>query len=265
MAYRVTEDGSYVRTVRCGYCYETGHNKSSCPKRKKDLAALIADREAELAADNFEHEHYRTYAQRNLEHARNELKKMQSRGKNRKCSFCGEQGHTRRTCTARKNHISDLTGKTRAFREQLLDRMNEFGLGVGTLVNVPRRRDEENQLVYEPGLVTDINWEKLDHRNEFDGTEYYMRTSRFIGVTMVTPEKDRWGDDISFRRLTAPIELMMSSETLDGIDEEVLSRSKSNYPTMMVLSPVDSVDFPDDFLSETEIESYIKKEIVDAK
>ena len=35
MAWKKNDDGKYVRTVRCSYCYELGHNRSTCPELKK--------------------------------------------------------------------------------------------------------------------------------------------------------------------------------------------------------------------------------------
>ena len=53
MAYRVDENGNYVRTVRCGYCYEMGHNASSCPQKKADRAKYISEYKKQIAEDNF--------------------------------------------------------------------------------------------------------------------------------------------------------------------------------------------------------------------
>tara|TARA_Y100001972_G_C7664489_1_gene335585 strand:+ start:321 stop:1121 length:801 start_codon:yes stop_codon:yes gene_type:complete len=266
MAYRVSEDGSYVRTVRCGYCYEKGHNRSACPKRKKDLKNNIERYTRELAETDRSSDDYQVKrAEKHLAHCKKQLHKMENRGKNRKCSFCSEEGHTRRTCTERKKLIVELTQKTTKFRCMLVERMNKMGLGIGSLINLPVGRDEEHALRYAAALITSINWSKMDHRHEISGEEYYMRTPRFIYAETVAPQVDRWGADSSIRLVNAPIELMMSDETLKNLSADLIARSKDNYPAFQILSGVDSVDFPDDFLDDKAIEKHVTKEIVDAK
>ena len=55
MAYMTDENGNYKRTVRCGYCYEKGHNKSSCPEFRKHLREQIANSKAALAKDEWDY------------------------------------------------------------------------------------------------------------------------------------------------------------------------------------------------------------------
>ena len=98
MSYRVDENGNYKRTVTCGHCYETGHNQSSCKHRKEKLTNAITTYERQIAEDNFDDDWDRRHASRWLENNKAQLEKMNNRGKNRKCSYCTEVGHTRRTC-----------------------------------------------------------------------------------------------------------------------------------------------------------------------
>lgn len=59
----------YKRKPRCGYCYQEGHNRNSCPAVKQ--AAANGD----------------SYAQERLE-----------RAKIKRCSYCRNDGHTKATC-----------------------------------------------------------------------------------------------------------------------------------------------------------------------
>ena len=36
--------GNYSGRIRCGYCYEYGHNSRTCPEKKKRLEAEAAER-----------------------------------------------------------------------------------------------------------------------------------------------------------------------------------------------------------------------------
>ena len=64
MAYTTDANGNYKRTVRCGYCYETGHNKSSCEAKKESHKSKIAIYEQQLAKDDFCDSSDREYTKR---------------------------------------------------------------------------------------------------------------------------------------------------------------------------------------------------------
>ena len=83
MAYKVDENGNYQRTVRCSHCYEVGHNKSSCPKRKQDLKDNIARYTKELEEDNFSEPWYKENTERYLANSKEQLAKMTQKGKKR--------------------------------------------------------------------------------------------------------------------------------------------------------------------------------------
>ena len=97
MAYMTDENGNYKRTVRCGHCYEKGHNKGSCPKRKQDLKTNIEAYSKQLAEDKFRNSYDRECIERYLRRSKEQLHKMETKDQNRKCGYCSEPGHTRRT------------------------------------------------------------------------------------------------------------------------------------------------------------------------
>ena len=74
-------------TVTCSECYNTGHNRNGCPRRKERHAEALALPEGE-----------REYYQRRL------IEDF-ARKKQRKCSYCDEQGHNRRSCQKLKEHF----------------------------------------------------------------------------------------------------------------------------------------------------------------
>lgn len=103
---------SWNGTVRCSYCYQTGHNKRSCPEIKQ------------RAKDG------NAWAQAHLE---------RSKVKNRKCSYCHEPGHTKRTCVKRKNIRVKFVETTRKYRRLVEEVFKLRGVGKGALV---RRSDQ---------------------------------------------------------------------------------------------------------------------------
>ena len=79
MAWKKGDDGKYVRTVRCSYCYELGHNRSTCPELKKYID--------KLRKENGDH----TYSVADYD-------RMKKKRSNRSCSYCKDKGHNTRSC-----------------------------------------------------------------------------------------------------------------------------------------------------------------------
>lgn len=126
---------SWNGTVRCGWCYKEGHNKASCPERKKwiqenpdSAAARSEKRKAERRAE------------------------IQAKG-GRKCSYCSERGHTARTCPTKKTDRARLVAALKTQRAELLEIMQTSGWMVGALHNWVSRWDQGG--VY---LLKSIGW-----------------------------------------------------------------------------------------------------------
>ena len=128
MAYIRDENGNYKRTVRCSYCYDTGHSQRTCPDRFPEgtpAQQRAKAREAEKAQRKLERE------QRRLD---KEAGKKVSKAPTRKCGYCKELGHMRRHCetlTADKARLVDLTLD---YRNKLVDEVVDQGIGKGALL-----------------------------------------------------------------------------------------------------------------------------------
>lgn len=160
MAYTYDENGNYKRTVRCGYCYEVGHNKSSCPQKKQNHKDQIAEYEKQLAGDNFTDDWERNYAQRQLDRHKEQLNKTVNRGKHRKCSYCKDEGHTRRTCSFRKGDMNNWVDECIAAREKFAESMTAAGFGIGALAY---RKDMYNSDKKELIMIERIVWDMITH------------------------------------------------------------------------------------------------------
>ena len=99
---------SYNGTVRCGWCYQKGHNKRSCPQRRKR-----AEERAEAGDD---------YMLRQM----NNKKKVT-------CGWCGEQGHNARTCPVKKQAQAELPELKRLLEKFALQTWGAK-VGRGTMV-----------------------------------------------------------------------------------------------------------------------------------
>ncbi len=129
-------------TVTCSECYNTGHNRSGCPKRKERYKEALALPEEE-----------REYYHRSIIR---EVENKKQRSTTRKCSYCDTQGHNRRKCEKLIEHMDVVIRMQKSFRTNLLDHFNNIGMNLGALVIPEGEYVNDDQKV--PMMVTDINW-----------------------------------------------------------------------------------------------------------
>ena len=102
---------SYSGTVHCGHCYEKGHNKTACPKMRREAAAN---------PDSWQATHVARYAAR--------------KAKPKICSYCDGSGHTRAGCDDMKAHKAVFREDLILWRSAMVKWMQDTGLGIGSLV-----------------------------------------------------------------------------------------------------------------------------------
>jgi len=143
---------SYNGTVRCSYCYKTGHNRRKCP----DLTARIKsqyegnigmaqeerDRGNESGAEWYvdrAEDHRQQYIKRTKidlatgEKVSNKAAKA-ARLKKVQCGYCGQRGHTRRTCEAVKLDKQVFIAETRRYRAAALETARKIGIGLNSII-----------------------------------------------------------------------------------------------------------------------------------
>ena len=119
------------RTVYCRFCGLSGHNKRGCPNLSPEMKA-----------------HY------------------ENGGGARKCSYCAEKGHTKTTCSIRKERMGEYIKINSVYRKEVLDRLVEIGCGIGALVwessYVPENVDSltPNRLF----LVEGFEWDRVQQK-----------------------------------------------------------------------------------------------------
>lgn len=75
------------RTPRCGYCRQTGHNRTKCPVLKKKIEERLANDPNDWWANHHK-------------------ERMKPKTKaDRTCSYCNQKGHTRRTCEVKTSDM----------------------------------------------------------------------------------------------------------------------------------------------------------------
>lgn len=158
---------SWNGTVRCSHCYQTGHNRRGCPKlteeikQRYDRAYAVRDEirgmtDEELVARFPAYRHrdrsdiegqFDTAIEKTreayLKRTKIDLatgKKVTNKAakaarmKKVKCGYCGQRGHTRRTCQNLKNDYAVFREGTFNARRQWLQGLKERDLGMGAMV-----------------------------------------------------------------------------------------------------------------------------------
>jgi len=261
MAYIQDKNGNYKRTVRCSHCYETGHNRSSCPHLKEELKGTISKYKTLLDNDVWGHPHEKVYAQRRFEWATNQLNKAQSKGKNRKCGFCSDYGHTRRTCQYRKDKTAEKLKQTLDTREKMRDALLDIGFGPSALVNVAVRDDRFPSGVL--GVVKSIDFETTERAHVYDGGQWTPRHNHNVCVKLLQPIKDYWGSEHDEVKASMPVSVL----NLDGHELHprfvAAMRERENMLALVSPSECDESAFDsDDFDSEL-VSKWVLKNIVD--
>ena len=157
--------GNYSGTIRCGHCYERGHNRASCEKLTEQLARRFeilhkAVKDGQRDEDDYTFARTRELLAKRTGEDPVTGEKRRRRRKTyggRVCGYCGENGHNRRTCPQQKADRDRFAAMTVETRATVLDAMREHGFGPGALL----AHDEYGTVT--PCLVTGINWDAI-HR-----------------------------------------------------------------------------------------------------
>ena len=170
---------------RCSYCRSEGHNATQCPHVAEDYAHW-QNYEVPLKDPNcwvhtglgyhgrshwfiqprYWGEWYQHCIQQKAkqEVASKRVKTPRKRSSERKCGFCGEAGHTRRTCTKIPAFLEKVNKANQAYRRYLYDNLvAQHGISVGAVVQLQERRYSYNSGNSEEevgiGIITDITFE----------------------------------------------------------------------------------------------------------
>jgi len=155
---------SYNGTVRCGHCYEPGHNRLGCPERRR-----IAQKDPDSYIGRAWH-HEQAARKRQIE--------------NRVCSYCKEPKHNRRGCKTLKEDKRLITERQQEYRQEFYHATSSVGFGPGALVKYPTGRHSDEGGVWSKGviaMVTDIRWHRIDFLlKDVDITREWRSSSREI-------------------------------------------------------------------------------------
>ena len=226
---------SYKRTVRCRFCYKTGHNIKGCPERKAYIKEHLGDNTPEGRRAAVLQEAYDSKSSR----------------RERRCKYCRSTGHDIRTCPDIAQKVAVMTDKCLDARRYFADRMVEVGFGPGSLVRYRSERYWNNDIQdyeykYSLGLVEKINWKEITHHCKRDTVRQYAALRASVLVTPVNPSS-AWRKG---RMVHLPVEIGGYMEK----EERGMELSK-------LLSGTAS-DIPDSFLDEKNVAKLMREKFL---
>ena len=181
--------GNYNGTIRCGYCYESGHNSRTCPTKLER-----AQRRFKSAKESGEHVEY--YAQQvsrmtGVNPETGEKRKRRNESWGRVCSYCKERGHNRRTCETLRSDLVRYAAMTREARQEVRQWALEDGIGIGAMVQYKEAYSETATTMLVEALDLQYTHARQRHYNAI------LRPISGIGrkttVTVQNPDR-RTGD-----------------------------------------------------------------------
>ena len=228
---------SWSGTVRCGNCYESGHNKTSCPDLRKawekDPTSWKGRQWAQIKA-------------------RKERPKI--------CGYCDESGHTRAGCDKMTAHKVQFAKDLLLWRTALVKWMEDSDVGVGALIQCDDanyyRGDNymyasDDNYIPAVGMIMNGGNESLTHYHGIMNSPDWMSgpslfAFKYIGAAI---------DEMPYRSqvgITLPCipgivprwgkgyygdEQMDRQERLNNVDWKVVSPGQASFPSDSFMHP----------------------------
>lgn len=173
----------YKRKIRCSFCYEAGHNRVGCEKRKAKVAALRLKEEEGT---------YLGYSDRCLleEEERREAQAV----KRKACSYCSKRkhetnhDHNRRNCPILAEDKADMIESNKAVRAKAVEALKQSGIAVGAIFN---------HMTWGRCLITDISWNNIHPINagvlRLHSSDYETEVFSFMPFSDIVSGRGRQG------------------------------------------------------------------------
>ena len=165
----------------CGYCRQQGHNRAECPEVAKDWAYF---QDFQIPPNRGAHSWYRSRTNpkywgewyqdcKNTYAKQLDAKAKTTKRSAPKCGFCGSPNHNRRNCDLMESFLADCYKANENWRREAYRIIvGELGIDVGAAVNLRKRYNyysSANESDARIGLITSINWDKLNVMAAFCG------------------------------------------------------------------------------------------------
>ena len=232
----------------CSYCYGHGHNKMGCPKAMEKAATALPQWEEWQQMDH-ENSHHRSClwrAKRHFDWSFSQYEAMdiwqQKQKRSRKvkrCNFCGETGHNKRTCPKLKSTRLALHKAELGFRASVIAGLQKTGQGIGAVVSGKReywdRSTQEWQHEQSVGLIIGHDWDCLELLDK--GHLGELQTQNCVNAAFI---KVRWS--------SGDIEIIPSLGEMK-LNEKPLFYRNYQVDGLQIASKSDKLQIPQGYLS----------------
>jgi len=228
---------SWNGTVRCGHCYQPGHNRLGCPDRRK------------IALENPDGYIGRAW------HREQEERKRQI--ESRVCSYCKEPKHNRRGCALLKEDRKLITKRQEEYRHEFHQVTSSAGFGPGALVKVPTGSRSDQGGPWSKGwvaMVTKIDWPNVDFllkdtniAKDWRNRERALATARVVSSFGYDDEPGRYYGPPSFNEVKSLTAIGLH-QILQPVFNEDLDLSSDQVTAYELVGPVGSVEGPPSLL-----------------
>jgi hypothetical protein len=184
---------SYNGTVRCGWCFEKGHNKRTCPAYTAYLKKQAEKYGGALLV---------TYVRRTGEMPDGSaptgelaVAKETAKKASKMRMVGGGYGHNRRTCPHRKTWHIDETRDSRELRQSILNRAEALGVGMGSLVLSKKYVYDGNGFEWQKvvGMVVKVDWDQIDTTKLKDHAVIHVQWQNLPATERYSPKVESFG------------------------------------------------------------------------
>lgn len=180
---------SWNGTVNCRWCGGRGHNKRTCPHFTETLKQRALDEiNNGEGYDGYWGRQYNKRVRKTGLYADGTPMSAEAKAttkQTRRCKYCNKKGHNRRTCPELKKDIAKAAQECQTYRINLLEKMQDMGLGIGALVATERYGELHGYMVKQ------VAWDQINHFNGAHGSPIHAEILRKEGVS-------RWQQTQSF-------------------------------------------------------------------
>lgn len=176
------------RTVYCRHCYQTGHNRRSCPKLSPEMKARYATGD-----------------------------------RARKCSWCSAAGHNRASCEKLKNDKLEYIKENAQYRQSVIADLAARGLGIGSLVY--RGDPVEDISAVSPDcvyMVSNFDWSGIQSKNRYGYTVIVnpLHERAYATAFRLPSDKDAYYSSRCNLLTKRPAEEILASPPVDWLKGE---------------------------------------------
>ena len=179
---KIFNKGSNRSTPCCSYCREDNHRIADCPYAEADWASLKQGtipllsptpvswyKQPQCWSDWYKNA---KTAVKKIEAARTRTSRRATATRPRSCGFCGDTGHTRRTCGHMASFITKCERANANWKRLAYDYLvTERGIYVGSAIKAKLYSYRTNENAPQIGLITSVNYDKLNVMTAF-GARY---------------------------------------------------------------------------------------------